>query len=115
MGLSDNLITYSTIFSIMTCITLIILCVVYITQLIDGYEREVAIIYKWFKRTLVMFIVLSSISVITPNSKTIAGIYLIPKLTNNKQVQKIPEKVLTILNEKLDQYMEGFELEGEKE
>lgn len=43
--------------------------------------------------------------IFTPTSKTLAAMYLIPKITSNKDMQEIPGKTLKILNSKLEQYI----------
>ena len=41
-----------------------------------------------------------------PTSKEAAAIYLIPKIANNEQVQKVPEQALRLLNVKLEQWID---------
>lgn len=53
--------------------------------------------------------------VIIPTTKEAAAIYLIPKLINNEQVQKIPENAAKLLNAKLDEWIEDSLGKKEKE
>ncbi|MFA5380091.1 MAG: hypothetical protein WC455_30300 [Dehalococcoidia bacterium] len=46
---------------------------------------------------------------VPPNSKTIAAMYLLPKIAANEHVQRIPDKALTVLEKKLDAYLESFD------
>lgn len=71
---------------------------------------------KWpvVKKLIVTSIVSLIIFVATPNSKTIAAMYLLPKIVANEHVQQIPDKVLTVLEKKLDAYVGSFN-EKEKE
>lgn len=68
---------------------------------------------KWpvVKKLIVTSIVSAIIFVATPNSKTIAAMYLLPKIAANEHVQRIPDKALTVLEKKLDAYLG---LDGEK-
>jgi len=47
------------------------------------------------------------ISIFTPSSYTIAAMYVIPKIINNEGLQKLPEKMINVLNSKLDKWMES--------
>jgi hypothetical protein len=71
---------------------------------------------KWpvVKKLIVMSVVSMVIFVATPNSKTIAAMYLLPKIVANEHVQRIPDKALTVLEKKLDAYLGSFD-EKEKE
>ena len=41
-----------------------------------------------------------------PSTKEACAIYLIPKIANNEQVQKIPENALRLLNAKLEEWID---------
>lgn len=55
-------------------------------------------------------IVAASVIMLIPSSKEMAAILIIPKLTQNEQVQKIPGKLLTLA----DEWMEELRPEKEK-
>lgn len=40
-----------------------------------------------------------------PSSSTLAAMYLLPKLAQNQQLQQIPDKALTLLNDKLEEWI----------
>ena len=71
---------------------------------------------KWpvVRKLIAVSIVSLIIFVATPNSKTIAAMYLLPKIAANEHVQRIPDKALTVLEKKLDAYLGSFD-EKEKE
>jgi len=71
---------------------------------------------KWpvVRKLIAMSIVSLLVFVVTPNSKTIAAMYLLPKIAANEHVQKIPDKALRVLEKKLDEYL-GSSDEKEKE
>lgn len=48
------------------------------------------------------------IGMLVPSSKTISTMYLIPKITANEQVQQIPDKVLKVMNGKLDEWIDDL-------
>jgi hypothetical protein len=48
------------------------------------------------------------IGVFTPSTKEFAAIYLIPKIANNEQVQKVPENLVRLLNAKMEAWLEDM-------
>jgi hypothetical protein len=68
------------------------------------------------KRLYQVFITLFVLSLITvtlvPSTKEFAAIYLIPKIANNEQVQKVPDNLLKLLNAKLEDWINDV---GKKE
>jgi hypothetical protein len=55
-------------------------------------------------------IVLFLVSLI-PNSKTIAAMYLVPRIANSELVQKVPEQLSTVLQMKLDGWIKELSKE----
>ena len=49
---------------------------------------------------------------LVPSTKEFAAIYLIPKIANNEQVQKVPDNLLKLLNAKLEDWINDV---GKKE
>ena len=52
-------------------------------------------------------ILLFFLTILTPNLREMAAIYLIPKVVNNEQVQQIPQKGLELLELQLNKWIEG--------
>ena len=53
---------------------------------------------KWIKRAVHFLMFSVSMNVLLPTEKTMAAMYLVPKLVENQEVQKIPDNLLKILN-----------------
>ena len=66
------------------------------------------------KKLMVAAAIFIVIFVVTPNSKTIAAMYLLPKIASNEHVKAIPDKALTALEKKLDGYIESIGDKSEK-
>lgn len=49
-----------------------------------------------------------------PTTKEAAVIYLLPKIANNEQVQKVPENFVKLLNTKMEAWIADFEKEKKK-
>jgi len=117
MGIVDSIALFFDISMALISMALVFLTVVISVVVMNGhfYDREAASgliksIKTIFTRKVVAtiaFIFLGATFI--PDSKTIAAMYLVPKLVENEQVQEIPEKALKILNGKLDQYLKEFE------
>ena len=96
---------------------LIVLCVVMMASLASAGmlalligDRDVDV-DKWpvVRKLIALAIVSLVLFVVTPNSKTIAAMYLLPKIAANEHVQRIPDKALTVLEKKLDAYLGSFD------
>ena len=68
-----------------------------------------------FKKYFIICISLLMLNVLLPNQKVMGAMYLLPKLVDagksikdNKKVAQIPDKMLTLLNVKLDGYIEDL-------
>ena len=61
----------------------------------------------WLKGLGIPFVIAGFLTVMTPDTKQAAVIYCLPKIVNNEQVQKIPEKLLDLSNTWLDEKIEG--------
>jgi len=66
-------------------------------------EEEVT---RLVKRMLIFGCLAFAVGVFMPTTKQACVIYLLPKVSNNEQVQQIPDKLLTIMNKKLDEWVE---------
>ena len=54
----------------------------------------------------VIFILTIFPAIFFPGTKEACVIYLLPKVSNNEQVQQVPDKLLAIMNKKLDEWVE---------
>lgn len=61
---------------------------------------------KAFKVALTTLMISAIITVFIPTTKEAAAIYLIPKIANNEDVQKMPDNVAKILNSKLEEWID---------
>jgi len=61
----------------------------------------------------VLFAVFFVLHILTPTTKQACTIYVLPKIINNEKVQKIPEKILELSNQWLDDHIDK-ETEGEE-
>lgn len=67
------------------------------------------------KTSIIYFIIILTFTSFIPNSKTIAAMYLVPKLINNEELKKIPDKALTLINGKFDEWINNLtDKKGEK-
>jgi len=63
--------------------------------------------YRRISSLIIGFIIFLGISISAiPTTKEFAAIYLIPKVVNNEQVQKLPDNAVRLMNEKLEQWIE---------
>ena len=73
---------------------------------------------KAFKWSLVVFFISALLNVLIPNEKTaytMVGAYAAQKVVENKGVQDTSDKVMTIINQKLDKYIDEGIAESKKE
>lgn len=61
----------------------------------------------WLKGLGIPFVIAIFLIIMIPDTKQAAVIYCLPKIVNNEQVQKIPEKLLDLSNTWLDEKIEG--------
>lgn len=73
-----------------------------------GDEKENDELYyrKSIFSTIAISIIFLSSACFLPSTKEAAAIYLIPKIVNNQQVQKIPDNAIKLLNVKLEQWID---------
>ena len=82
----------------------------------NGYEQDkIASITSFLKQAMfslfVSFVIASAVRMFTPTQKEMAAIYLLPKIVNNEQVRELPSNVLTLMNKKLEEWIDDL---GEK-
>lgn len=51
-------------------------------------------------------VIFTFLSLFIPTTKEVAAIYIIPKVANNEQVQKLPDNAMKLLNAKFDQWVD---------
>ena len=72
---------------------------------------------KSFKKFGISVIITICLAALIPSSKTIAAIYLIPKLAKSDSaatLSRIPNKALQVFESKLDEYIDGFKVSTNK-
>jgi heme/copper-type cytochrome/quinol oxidase subunit 2 len=101
MDVVDNIDLLFFIIAVIFMLFVIILSVGLLAD--DGLKwTEYKKIYTISFIAMCIFIVLV---IIIPSSKTLAAMYLLPKMNSNEQIQEMPSKVLTIFNAKLDEWI----------
>ena len=78
----------------------------------DNKEKKKTV--KTIKRLVAVAISGLLVCVIIPSTKEAAVIYLLPKIANNEQVQKVPENFVKLLNTKMEAWIEDFEKDKKK-
>jgi hypothetical protein len=95
------------------------LCLIFITVVLfaAGDIRHDQIWH--YKKAIITNIIISTIALLlglmTPTTKEFAAIYLIPKIANNEQMQKIPDNAAKLLNAKMEQWIDDTLAEKKKE
>ena len=90
--------------------------IVYLCMALDGdQEPVVKWMAKYHKKILLIGLISVMLNIAIPSTKVIGAMYLLPKMVNgvseiskNQKVKQLPDKVLTIFNKKLDEYIEDF-------
>ena len=73
-------------------------------------QPEISKIGKMALKWAIPFLIFFGLgSILIPDTKQFAAIYLIPKIANNEQVQQIPENALKLLNLKFQAWLEDME------
>ena len=89
----------------------LLLAFIFGVQLVDSYhtaERRVWL-WKWAKFWTATFALVGLLQVVLPSQKTaytMVGAYAAQKVSENEKVQQMSSKVLTIIEQKLDGYIE---------
>ena len=104
-------------FATATCfIASVVLTAVWIGMKIDSFpDDRVKPVTKKRNMAYLFLIISTSLSIAIPSSKTIAAVYLVPRIAENEQLQEIPNKALKLLNGKLDEWIEGISETRENE
>lgn len=97
----DVISSVNTGFAIITGICFAVALLVYIMNPEDKSVKDVA--KPWISRFCISFVIVLFLAVMVPDTKQTAVIYCLPKIVNNKQVQKVPNKLLELSNIWLDE------------
>jgi hypothetical protein len=83
----------------------------------DKREANGVMCVKWIKRLIVTGIITAWVMILVPTEKTaytMVGAYAAQKVAENSKVQQMSGKVLTIIEQKLDGYIEDGIKEAQK-
>lgn len=72
----------------------------------DG--KQLWVVKHILKVVIPVFLVALICSVVPPTTKEAAAIYLLPKIVNNEQVQKLPDNAVKFLNVKLEAWIKDM-------
>jgi hypothetical protein len=111
-----NISSVCTIFLVILTLALIIAVIFYVMITFDGYgpDKDKDMIRSIIVKILISWSILLILSIFTPSTKDIAAIYLMPKIVNNEHVKNLPDKTLTILEKKLDEWIKDQTEEKKK-
>lgn len=76
----------------------------------DDYGDMKITIKTWniVKKVLFWAIILFTVGVCMPTTEQAAIIYFVPKVLNNKQIQQMPNKLVTLANEWMDEQIKDL-------
>lgn len=100
----DILNQYIEAISIISLIGVIIMGIVTLLYFISEKENIYPKIKGYIIGFIIMLFIVSSIQIIVPTTKEAAVIYLLPKMVNNEEVQKIPQNIFKLLNTKMEEW-----------
>lgn len=69
---------------------------------------------KWYLRGVVSFLIAILCLVCIPTTKQAVAIYLVPKIINNEQVQRMPDNAMKFMNKKFEEWVDDMTKEREK-
>ena len=86
----------------------VLLCIVAIVMFIGwvGDDLREETIQKYVPKLIISLIVSLLISIAIPTTKDAAIIYVLPKIVNNEDVQKLPSEIVQLARKKLAELME---------
>lgn len=116
LGVVDNINAVLTFLFVVLLIVTITVIGIRIAAFIEPHmfqEEEIVKVNKTSKHLCVSLGIFTILAIFIPSSKTIAAMYLVPKIANNQNVNQLPDKLLKVVNVKLDEWVE--ELSKKKE
>jgi hypothetical protein len=109
----DAILVFATVLTVaggIVGVTWGIIGAVEVSDLYDGETKKA----KWkayrryFVNALIVWAIPCCVVIMTPSTKQAVAIYLIPNIANNEQIQKIPGNAATLLNAKLEAWIDDF-------
>ena len=100
----DSINGWMVVIAIISVLVMGFLWIPYYTEGLNGTKGGKRII-RVYKITAAVFVVSSMICTFLPSTKEMVAIYLVPRMSNNDQVQKLPENVLKFMNKKLETWI----------
>ena len=84
----------------------IVSCFIWLPAADNGWDSsEGKIVKRIYKIIGISVAIALIIGTITPSTKEAVAIYMIPKIVNNEQVQKLPDNAMKFLNEKFEGWL----------
>ena len=94
----------------------VVLAMIFLPMIADiAFDAGTRTIAKLEIIGFVIFVVALSMLTFIPSTREAAAIYLIPKIANNEQMQKIPDNAAKLLNAKMEQWIDYTLAEKKKE
>lgn len=99
----DSIRALSKAFLVISLFAFLVCVIIYFATLGDKkpfpiqYAMKIASIFLLISALMLVFV---------PSSKEAAAIYLLPKVVNNEEVQKIPNNAVKLLNAKMEEWMD---------
>jgi hypothetical protein len=86
----------------LVCVAFVVLLVASTIDELEEIQKKCCKILKCF---LPVFFIFLTLAVVTPTTKQMCAIYLIPKIANNEQIQNIGDKSLTLVEKKFEEWV----------
>lgn len=77
----------------------------------EGFNEDTKKIWNRTKKWILFASILLLTGIFMPNTKETAMIYVLPKIINNKQIQKMPNKLVTLANAWMDEELKSIKQE----
>lgn len=96
----------------MTILIVTLVMFIFSSLMVGDFPKGVASVKKTinslFKWAIPILIVSFLLHIILPTTKQAAAIYFVPKVINNKEVQKMPDKLVTLANSWMDEQIKSI-------
>ena len=107
MGVTDRLSVPAIIFTSLAAVACLALSLV---MLIEGQGMSEDLRKQWIYMTKISYVVLLVsllVGVLTPSSKTLAAMVIVPAVVNNQRLQNIGDTGITILESKMKEWLDS--------
>ena len=84
---------------------IIVLGLIWLIDTGDTHDRMNLLFKNYYKKTITYFVLIMVISTFIPSTKQAIAIYAVPKIVNNEGLQQIPDKVIEVINNRLDEIL----------